>query len=71
MSRESTKPTVSERLDSTEGPKEIWIEQDGYITLHLTPDEAEHIAHALPFDHELAVRIRHALRGPLTRTIVF
>lgn len=49
----------------------LWIDRDGYITLHLTPDEAERIAYALPFDHELAVRIRRTLRGSLERNILY
>lgn len=57
--------------ETTGETADLPIERDGHITLHLTPDEAERIAYALPFDHELAVRIRRALRGPLKRTIVY
>lgn len=70
--RKKLPATVAEELGSRFAEVEqLWIERDGYITLHLTPDEAERIAHALPFDNPLAVRIRQALRGPLTRNIVY
>ena len=46
----------------------VWVEQNGAITIHLTVDEAEKLAHALPFTYPLAKEIREALRtgGPIS-----
>ncbi len=44
----------------------FWVEANGSITIHLTVDEAEMLAHALPFTNGLGREIREALRtsGP-------
>jgi len=46
----------------------VWVEQNGAITIHLTVEEAEKLAHALPFTYPLAKEIREALRtgGPIS-----
>ena len=51
----------------------VWVEHSGSITIHLTVDEAEKLAHALPFTNALAKEIREALRtgGPMSPMIVY
>ena len=46
----------------------VWVERGGSITIHLSVDEAEKLAHALPFTYPLAKEIREALRtgGPIS-----
>jgi len=46
----------------------VWVEHSGSITIHLTVEEAEKLAHALPFTNALAKEIREALRtgGPIS-----
>jgi hypothetical protein len=46
----------------------VWVERGGSITIHLSVDEAEQLAHALPFTYPLAKEIREALRtgGPIS-----
>ena len=46
----------------------VWVEHSGSITIHLTVEEAEKLAHALPFTYPLAKEIREALRtgGPIS-----
>jgi hypothetical protein len=46
----------------------VWVEANGAITIHLTVEEAEKLAHALPFTYPLAKEIREALRtgGPIS-----
>ena len=46
----------------------VWVEHSGSITIHLTVEEAEKLAHALPFAYPLAKEIREALRtgGPIS-----
>jgi|LakMenE01Jun11ns_1017448.scaffolds.fasta_scaffold8936459_1 hypothetical protein len=51
----------------------VWVEHSGSITIHLTVEEAEKLAHALPFTNALAKEIREALRtgGPMSPMIVY
>jgi hypothetical protein len=51
----------------------VWVEHSGSITIHLTVEEAEKLAHALPFTNALAKEIREALRtgGPISPIIVY
>ena len=51
----------------------VWVEHSGSITIHLTVEEAEKLAHALPFTNALAKEIREALRtgGPMGPIIVY
>jgi hypothetical protein len=51
----------------------VWVERGGAITIHLTVEEAEKLAHALPFTYPLAKEIREALRtgGPISPMIVY
>jgi hypothetical protein len=51
----------------------VWVEHSGSITIHLTVEEAEKLAHALPFTYPLAKEIREALRtgGPISPMIVY
>ena len=51
----------------------VWVEHSGSITIHLTVEEAEKLAHALPFTNALAKEIREALRtgGPISPMIVY
>ena len=51
----------------------VWVEHSGSITIHLTVEEAEKLAHALPFTNALAKEIREALRtgGPMRPMIVY
>jgi hypothetical protein len=51
----------------------VWAEHSGSITIHLTVEEAEKLAHALPFTNALAKEIREALRtgGPMSPMIVY
>ena len=51
----------------------VWVEHSGSITIHLTVEEAEKLAHALPFTNALAKEIREALRtgGPMGPMIVY
>ena len=51
----------------------VWVERGGSITIHLTVEEAEKLAHALPFTYPLAKEIREALRtgGPISPIIVY
>ena len=51
----------------------VWVEHSGAITIHLTVEEAEKLAHALPFTNALAKEIREALRtgGPMKPMIVY
>ena len=46
----------------------VWVERGGSITIHLSVEEAEKLAHALPFANALAKEIREALRtgGPIS-----
>ena len=46
----------------------VWVERGGSISIHLSVDEAEKLAHALPFTYPLAKEIREALRtgGPIS-----
>ena len=45
-----------------------WVERGGSITIRLSVEEAEKLAHALPFTNTLAKEIREALRtgGPIS-----
>jgi hypothetical protein len=49
----------------------VWVERGGSITIHLSVEEAERLAHALPFTNTLAKEIREALRtgGPISPMI--
>ena len=51
----------------------VWVEHSGSITIHLTVEEAEKLAHALPFTNALAKEIREVLRtgGPMSPMIVY
>ena len=51
----------------------VWVEHSGSITIHLTVEEVEKLAHALPFTNALAKEIREALRtgGPMSPMIVY
>ena len=51
----------------------VWVERGGSITIHLSVEEAEKLAHALPFANALAKEIREALRtgGPMGPIIVY
>ena len=51
----------------------VWVEHSGAITIHLSVEEAEKLAHALPFTNALAKEIREALRtgGPMSPMIVY
>ena len=46
----------------------VWVECGGSITIRLSVEEAEKLAHALPFTNTLAKEIREALRtgGPIS-----
>ena len=46
----------------------VWVERGESITIHLSVEEAEKLAHALPFTNALAKEIREALRtgGPIS-----
>ena len=46
----------------------VWVECGDSITIRLSVEEAEKLAHALPFTNTLAKEIREALRtgGPIS-----
>ena len=56
------------KLPPIGGSGHVWVERGGSITIHLSVDEAERLAHALPFTNALAKEIREALRtgGPIS-----
>ena len=56
------------RLSPTVQLDHVWFERGGSITIHLSVEEAEKLAHALPFTNALAKEIREALRtgGPIS-----
>jgi hypothetical protein len=56
------------RLSPTVQLDHVWVERGGSISIHLSAEEAEKLAHALPFTNALAKEIREALRtgGPIS-----
>ena len=50
------------KLPPIGGSGHVLVEMSGSITIHLTVEEAEKLAHALPFNYPLAKEIREALR---------
>ena len=62
-----------ERRDPIASFGHVSIEMGGSITIRLSVDEAEKLAHALPFTNALAKEIREALRngGPISPMIVY
>ena len=57
-----------ERPDPIASFGHVLVEMGGSITIRLSVDEAEKLAHALPFTYPLAKEIREALRtgGPIS-----
>ena len=57
-----------ERPDPIASFGHVLVEMGGSITIHLSVEEAEKLAHALPFTNALAKEIREALRtgGPIS-----
>jgi hypothetical protein len=62
-----------ERPDPIASFGHVWVERRGSITIHLSVEEAEKLAQALPFTNALAKEIREALRndGPISPLIVY
>ena len=62
-----------ERVEPIASFGHVSIEMGGSITIRLSVDEAEELAHALPFTNALAKEIREALRngGPISPMIVY
>lgn len=57
-----------ERRDPIASFGHVSVEMGGSITIRLSVEEAEKLAHALPFTYPLAKEIREALRtgGPIS-----
>ena len=57
-----------ERPDPIASFGHVLVEMGGSITIRLSVEEAEKLAHALPFTYPLAKEIREALRtgGPIS-----
>ena len=57
-----------ERLDPIASFGHVLVEIGGSITIRLSVEEAEKLAHALPFTYPLAKELREALRtgGPIS-----
>ena len=57
-----------ERPDPIASFGHVLVEMGGSITIHLSVEEAEKLAHALPFTNALAKEVREALRtgGPIS-----
>jgi hypothetical protein len=57
-----------ERPDPIASFGHVLVEMGGSITIRLSVDEAEKLAHALPFTYPLAKELREALRtgGPIS-----
>ena len=57
-----------ERVEPIASFGHVLVEMGGSITIRLSVDEAEKLAHALPFTYPLAKEIREALRtgGPIS-----
>jgi hypothetical protein len=68
MSEFNTNRPRMERPDPIARFGGVWVERGGSITIRLSVDEAEKLAHALPFTYPLAKEIREALRtgGPIS-----
>ena len=62
-----------ERVEPIASFGHVLVEMGGSITIRLSVDEAEKLAHALPFTNALAKEIREALRngGPISPMIVY
>ena len=62
-----------ERVEPIASFGHVLVEMGGSITIHLSVEEAEKLAHALPFTNALAKEIREALRtgGPMRPMIVY
>ena len=58
----------TERVEPIASFGHVLVEMGGSITIHITVEEAEKLAHALPFTYPLAKEIREALRtgGPIS-----
>ena len=57
-----------ERVEPIASFGHVLVEMGGSITIRLSVEEAEKLAHALPFTNALAKEIREALRtgGPIS-----
>ena len=49
----------------------VFVEMGGSITIRLSVEEAERLAHALPFTYPLAKELREALRTGGPRSPIF
>jgi hypothetical protein len=56
-----------ERLDPIARFGGVWVERGGSITIHLTVEEAEKLAHALPFTYPWRKRFGRRC-GPVVRS---
>jgi hypothetical protein len=68
MSEFNTNRPQMERVEPIASFGHVLVEMGGSITIRLSVDEAEKLAHALPFTYPLAKEIREALRtgGPIS-----
>ena len=60
-----------ERPDPIASFGHVLVEMGGSITIRLSVEEAERLAHALPFTYPLAKELREALRTGGPRSPIF